>query len=1563
MKEFEIPYYQDYISAALAAHLMAESIPVDGVNGLRQVGKPGGLENADSFRFLCELYQQVKPRLNQVLNQRKKDREFIDQRTRACFELNQSLKTDLLDPDYQTILGMEDAQGRMVIGPKNEFYAKRGYGKPVAPIPPHLEGFHVTLFGPPDDAKLSINAMNAFHRQLPSEPSIISELLAHTVHGPKWGADDEDSKTPLRQDLIEAGKNLSQCFDKTLKFEDPKSHKTYELKKDTLALPIKRFPGLALPCTFLFYQDQPIPLHLYDFALHLYQNWRNPEALAFYVPKLENEEEAAYIHFMIESAEALLKKQFSEYSLNSIRLFIVLENPRAIFRTNEIMDALYPYFAGASLGWHDYLASTARLLKEDGNYRIPVKADPNIVIQYIKASHDLLAEVVGTRGGIKIGGMYGILPLENDLASPSFQITMQGFIKDVVTQLKRKLSGFWVAHPDFVRIGMALVQAWKHKESGNPQKLEILVTSLLQPEYRNETLAFIHGPDIQGLELDDPRYPRSLIVADLKESKFIANHDPEEIRYNVFQSLQYLTDWLSGNGCVALPAMIKGVPVRVMDDLATAERSRWEVWHEIYHGRVSIETFLKIAHEEMHFIRKDLSDSKKIVQVKYNERTEKWYPIAMQLMIQLMTDPKPVEFATELLMPFTIDSIRNQTDPLAALKAIDPHKYSLASYTKRFDHYFSICGEMSFAKTLAQKITLDLNEAEHLVQHFTLEQINEAARFHGDIGESKKTLDTTASAEQALVLKEGQELKDKLKTLGAQYLQKFGFKYLVSAQGRTGPDLLQDLTARLSNTRETELNHARQALWQISKKRIESQQTSELIDKLDQILKKHKIVGAQIALCQNDQIESLCLGKSVRNQTQVTPHTWFELASLSKTLGTCFALEYFKKHGISLDTSVDTLLATTDSSFRIGSPDVKLMHLMNHQALNMHYVEGVKLDQPMPRAGELITQGEKHGYPPIAIANPPGTKFQYSGGGFLVLEHLLEALEKKPIQKITENFLKTLHHPALSFDADNLKGVDYAHGYLSAEKEVEGGRLKFPAFAAGAMGTAAGYAQFLLLLAKAYRNTHTTEISHDTAIQMLRCTDRSSQSFMGVNIGLGVFTAEAGPNRLAIHQGANDGFRCLSIFVYDGPDQGKGFVILCNGDNQGVGFVAETAQALFQELTLQGVNLKKFNTNFDPKNTPQEEIVNRGYKELIFKAFEADLPEAIERSGEQEPLANFNLAVGAKILEVSNQGFARAENLISPGRPVFDPELYGRQGKVMDSWETVRHNPRGVDSLVLELKTPSAIHFVSLSTQYHLGNQAPEAQVEGRNPKTQTWHLIIPRTHLEGHAIKKLRTRDHQFVFDQIRVSMFPDGGLTRLGLYAEDLPTLEQKEFLPIDQAKCISFSEQISAPHKPLTPKYSASPTQIKKNQAQGIGAEINLASQAYGARIVHASNEHYGPASQLISPYPPIHMFDGFESARSRTEGHTEEVTIALGKAGKLQRIEAEFTYFKHNNPVALMIQGWDGSQWLPLVSRTPVKAYAGNTIVFDIATTPVIEQLKVTVFPDGGINRLRAFGQYD
>lgn len=689
----EIPYYADYISDALLEYLLRQASPVPGLEKeeVCQVGACTGLENPESLRFACALYDAVRKDLNRILAQRQRDRAFIDEQTRLCARHNTEHRLDCQSDAYQTVIGRRDRDGRVVVGPKRSGYYTAD-GEVVAAIPAWLQPPHVTLFGPPNSAKLAINAMNAYHRKLPDEPAIIEELLARSTSVPKWGADDEDSKTPLRRDLMSAGENLCRCFDGTLTVED--GGKAYAINPDKRSLPIKRIPGFALPATFLFVRENPLPLHIYDFALHLFHQWHDPKALVFYVPKLENEEEARYLGTLVASAEEMIRELHPEYKPGTIRLMTVLENPRAIFRVNEIIDELHPYFAGASLGWHDYLGSTARLFKEDSTYRIPVKSDPDIVVKYIKASHELLANVVGPRGGIKVGGMYGVLPVTNERESGSFQISIKGFVKDVVTQLKRNLNGIWVAHPDFVRIGLALVQAWSEYTAGDQEPLDSLVRGLLLPRYHKEMLDFIYGDDVASLDVGDSRFPRSLLAADIRESTIIANNDEREIRYNIFQSLQYITDWLGGNGCVALPAEVEGEPVRVMDDLATAERSRWEVWHEVHHGRFSRGRLVEIAFEELDFIKKGAQDRSKQIEVQWNEQTSRWYPVALRLTLQLMTAGRPVEFATELLLPLTIDEVRNAPDPWQKAREIDSRKYSLETDIEGY------IGELSGRKML-----------------------------------------------------------------------------------------------------------------------------------------------------------------------------------------------------------------------------------------------------------------------------------------------------------------------------------------------------------------------------------------------------------------------------------------------------------------------------------------------------------------------------------------------------------------------------------------------------------------------------------------------------------------------------------------------------------------------------------------------------------------------------------------------------------------------------------------------------------------------------------------------
>ena len=1573
LNEIVIDYFKDYISPSMYKYIKKSCIQIDGVPHLMQVDSwdsdADGLETNESLKFLCDLYDLVKIELNSVLNQRKIDREFIDKKTKSFANFN-SLFRNFQSSDYKTILGCQDSNGRIVVGPKDEFFCKgrtKQSNEFSINVPDFLQGDHVTLFGPPYSPKFSINAMNSYHRKLKDEPVIIEKLLEMHKSVPKWGADNEDSCTPLRADLISSGVNLTECLDGHISYHDTKTGKIYKLENSHLAIPIKRFVGLALPSLFLFYKDQPVPLHLYDFALHLYKNWHNPKGLVFYVPKLENEEEAKYIRIMIEHAEYLIKQIHPSYAIGTVRLMIVIENPRAVFRVNEIIDELKPYFVGASLGWHDFLASTARIFKEDANYRIPVKADPNIVIKYIKASHDLLATVVGSHGGIKIGGMYGVLPISKDLTSPSFQITLRGYIKDVLTQLKRDLTGFWVAHPDFVRIGLALVEAWHHFKKGNSLWIETLVKDLLSEKYHAEILSFISAPDIDGLSLDDPLYVRSLIVADVNESRFIANNHPNEIRYNVFQSLQYLADWLSGNGCVALPAFIDGIPVRVMDDLATAERSRWEVWHEIRFKRFDLNKFLKIVHEELHYIRKGLCFNEKIVQVKMTEKTHKWYPIAMKIMIILMTNENPVEFATELLLPFTLESIRVENDPWEAIKTIDPIKYRLDPYVERFNYYFQICGNLKFAKLMSKNLVQDYSEAETCILSFDKHDLLDSVYYHGDIGENNiMSLDSLALTEHPLTLDEDSSIIEEIRQLEKNYSDKFGMKYLVMAKGKTISQILENLKKRLKNDHDKELEICKNELWRITYKRMTDNPLNTINFNLNSLLNKYNITGAQISISTGEnQIQTIFLGEAIKNKELVTKKTWFQMASLSKTIGGCFAIEYFAKKDISLRTSVNALFEKTTSKFRLVSDDsswayqVTLEHLLSHTALNMHYVKGVPANIETPTLSSFLNG--------IKVINYPGKKFQYSGAGFIVLEHLIEALELKSIKELTRGFLDELGMDEFSFEQKKLSNIQYAHGYNDLGEEILDARKAFPSFAAGASGTSKDLAIFLQHLTNAFHSINGSgPISHDTAVLMLNGIDKGSISFMGTKMGLGLFTIEAGHDKFAIHQGANDGFRSIYIHCYDGPSQGMGFSIFSNSELCGVLFNCEVAQIILKELKFEGIDFEKFKSNFNIKNIAQEEIVNVGYKSLIFEAFKPNLPEKMSdifKWRELDPLAEYNLAVDAKTIFVTNQKFGLAENLLSKYLPKFDPTLYGSQGKIMDSWETARHNQNECDVFEFELRKKSKILYVRISTKYHQGNHAQFVRIEGFDTYSHEWVEIISKIGLNGHSVTNILSLNPRLIFNKIKVSLYPDGGLTRLGLYSDSLPDEEKKKFKQIDEASRILYDDEVPKTFKSLISTYKPSEDEIQKNLATlKPGDEFDVASMAFGGKILSTSNEFYGPTIQVISPFSPIGMFDGFESARGRdSHTHKEVIIIQLAKYARICRIEIDFTYFIHNNPVEVEMHGLSNNKWSTLVSKTNVKAFAGNIKDFKCTNARLIEQVKILLYPDGGFNRVKIFSK--
>jgi allantoicase len=592
---------------------------------------------------------------------------------------------------------------------------------------------------------------------------------------------------------------------------------------------------------------------------------------------------------------------------------------------------------------------------------------------------------------------------------------------------------------------------------------------------------------------------------------------------------------------------------------------------------------------------------------------------------------------------------------------------------------------------------------------------------------------------------------------------------------------------------------------------------------------------------------------------------------------------------------------------------------------------------------------------------------------------LVELLTGVSGPRAMEPFLKQLGAEALCMASQGRPGADIAPGILDSGESLRLGRFAFPAFAAGAVASSSDVLRFLRHLQTAFRAlSGSGPISHDTAVAMLASADLGSRDFMGCEIGLGIFVIEAEDHRWMLHQGSNDGYRALFLHCFSGPDfsqdVGKGFVILCNADQSGVAFVAEVAGFLLQALEVQGVDFSKLGGHSagiqaQTKDALPEQRVNLGYRDLLFRAFKPQLPEAIltrEKSGVAlDPWASFNHATRARLLRVSNQRFARAENLLSAWLPTFDPLLYGSQGKVMDSWESARHNRFGMDFVELALEKPRSLRAVSFSTQFHDGNHPEAVRLLGRRASDAAWEEFLPRALLKGHSELSIALDTPTAVYAEVRVEMFPDGGLSRLGLFSE-LPLEQSKEFLPQAQARPRRFTQEIPIPKKPLTLPFvrnaRAAARAPKDRATPGVQEWASLAA---GGRVLRASNEHYGPASQVISPFPPLHMFDGFESARSRTPGHQEELELQLGAPVLIERIVFDFKYFVNNNPRAVRILGRAGKteEWKELCPKTDVKAFAGSQKEWNLpagSQDPVVF-LKVEVFPDGGINRIRVWGR--
>lgn len=308
--------------------------------------------------------------------------------------------------------------------------------------------------------------------------------------------------------------------------------------------------------------------------------------------------------------------------------------------------------------------------------------------------------------------------------------------------------------------------------------------------------------------------------------------------------------------------------------------------------------------------------------------------------------------------------------------------------------------------------------------------------------------------------------------------------------------------------------------------------------------------------------------------------------------------------------------------------------------------------------------------------------------------------------------------------------------------------------------------------------------------------------------------------------------------------------------------------------------------------------------------------------------------LGGKVHSFSDEWFAQAENLIKPKAPIRDATRFTYAGAWYDGWETRRHNEQEADWVIFKFGVSSAnLIGCEVDTTFFNGNHAPAISVEavqifddGELAKLdeKDWEPVIPKTEC-GPSQKHFFARDKLTAknYTHARLRMYPDGGIARFRLYGHVVP---------------------------------------VTKNTAE----VIDFASVKNGGVAIKVSDQHFGTADNLLLPGRGHDMSDGWETKRSREPGHTDWVVIRLGAPAQLQKVVIDTAHFRGNFPQKVNVKGAevkdendiDSADWVTIIPDS--KTSADKEHEFDVKNNDTFSHIKVTIIPDGGVKRIRAFG---
>ncbi|GLY06123.1 MULTISPECIES: malate synthase A [Actinoplanes] len=380
-----------------------------------------------------------------------------------------------------------------------------------------------------------------------------------------WLADLEDANTPHWANVVDGQRNLYEAIRRTISLATEK--KTYELNGGPYPTIVVRPRGWHLDERHLPVDGEPAVGALVDFGLYFFHNaaelLERGSGPYFYLPKMESHREAALWNDVFTWAQERLN-----IPVGTIRATVLIETIPAAFEMEEILHALRPHISGLNAGRWDYLFSIIKYFRDNPSMILPDRAAVTMTAPFMRAYTELLVATCHRRGAFAMGGMAAFIPSRRD---PQVnEVALVKVRQDKEREAGDGFDGSWVAHPDLV-----------------PICAEIF-TGVLGD-----------APNQLGKQRPDV----AVDAADLLDVASLgATPTADGLRNNVNVALQYLEAWLRGNGAVAIH--------NLMEDAATAEISRSQIWQWIHNGvrlddgtLVTAELVTRIVDEELATIR------------------------------------------------------------------------------------------------------------------------------------------------------------------------------------------------------------------------------------------------------------------------------------------------------------------------------------------------------------------------------------------------------------------------------------------------------------------------------------------------------------------------------------------------------------------------------------------------------------------------------------------------------------------------------------------------------------------------------------------------------------------------------------------------------------------------------------------------------------------------------------------------------------------------------------------------------------------------------------------------